>query len=164
MSAGCVEFGTVILPGDVDISPDPVILNSGFSVKCCFKPVTVKLQSPDPVRRMSHNVRDGLHRCVFRRFDDYFVVYVPDDPVPAEILHRVRQQVSADGLNDVFHYFRAVGFHAAPVLLRVCTEIGDAFAAELVFFQHRLEINQMTTGGKGDEEGTGAVGENKSGE
>ena len=55
-----------------------------------------------------------------------------DDEAVPEVFHSVAEDVPADGLDDIFHKFRPVGFDALPFLCGSYTFIGDAFPAELI--------------------------------
>ena len=70
-------------------------------------------------------------------------MYVADDPVLAEVLHRVRQQIPADGLDDVFDEFRAVAFEAFPFFRGAGSFVGDALSAVFVDFDLRIRIGSV---------------------
>ena len=61
-----------------------------------------------------------------------------DDKAVTESLHSIAEDVTADGLNDILHEFRSVGFNAFPLLRRVNTFIVDGFSAELIGANPRL--------------------------
>ena len=44
----------------------------------------------------------------------------------------ITEDVSADGLDDIHHEFRSVGFNAFPFLLRANAFVGDGFSTELI--------------------------------
>lgn len=49
-------------------------------------------------------------------FDDQLIVDVTDDEAVPKSLHGVAEDVAADGLDDVLHELRTVGFDAFPFL------------------------------------------------
>ena len=49
-------------------------------------------------------------------FDDQLIVDVTDDEAVPKSLHGVTEDVAADGLDDVLHELRTVGFDAFPFL------------------------------------------------
>ena len=68
-----------------------------------------------------------------------------DDEAVSESLHGKAENISADGLNDVLHKLRSVGFDAFPLLCRSNTFVGDGFAAILVFSDTGLHVGEQAT-------------------
>ena len=77
---------------------------------------------------------------------------VSDDEAVPESFHGVAEDIPADGLDDVFHEFRPVGFDALPFLCGTYAFIGDRFPTELIDPDPGLDIGQPPAGGKLDEE------------
>lgn len=77
---------------------------------------------------------------------------VSDDETVPEGFHGVAEDIPADGLDDIFHEFRPVGFDALPFLCGSHTFIGDGFPTELIDPDPGLDIGQPPAGGKLDEE------------
>lgn len=75
---------------------------------------------------------DGIKINAGITFDDEFVMDMADDKAVAEGLHGIAEDIPADGLHDVLHEFRTVGFDAFPFLRGADANVGDGFAAELV--------------------------------
>lgn len=65
---------------------------------------------------------------------------VSDDEAVREGLHSIAEDVAADGLDDILHELRSVGFDAFPLLSRAYTFIGDGFSTELVCANPGLHI------------------------
>lgn len=77
---------------------------------------------------------------------------VSDNKAVAESLHSIAENIAADGLHDVLHELRTVGFGAFPFLRRSDTFIGNGFAAELILTNAGFHIREPATGGKLDKE------------
>lgn len=84
---------------------------------------------------------------------------VPDDETVTECLHGVAEDIPADGLHDILHELRTVGFYAFPFLGGAYPFIGDGFSAELVLAHPGLHIGEKPAGWKPDEEHTALVEE-----
>lgn len=76
---------------------------------------------------------------------------VSDDEGVLEGFHSIAEYVAADGLDDILHELRTVGFDAFPFLCGSNTFISYGFAAELILTNTRLHIGQKATRGKLDE-------------
>lgn len=63
-----------------------------------------------------------------------------DDEAMPEGFHSITEDVAADGLDDILHEFRPVGFNALPLLGGAYTFIGDGFSAELIGADAGLHI------------------------
>ena len=61
---------------------------------------------------------------------------VSDDEGVLEGFHSIAEYVAADGLDDILHELRTVGFDAFPLFCRANAFIGDGFSAEI---QKKLE-------------------------
>jgi len=75
-----------------------------------------------------------------------------DDAEVPEVFHGEGENVPAQGLGQVFHELRAVGFLTGPALLRVQAQEGDALPAVLVLFQPGLRVGQAAAGGEAGKE------------
>lgn len=67
-----------------------------------------------------------------------------DDKTVPEGLHGTAENVAADGLDDILHEFRTVGFNAFPFLCRTDAFICDGFPAEPVLTDTGFYIGQVT--------------------
>lgn len=65
--------------------------------------------------------------------------------------HGVSQDIPTDGLDDVFHEFRAVRFDSAPFFLTVDAHVGNGLTAELIYFNPRFHVGQFPAGRQRDE-------------
>lgn len=93
-----------------------------------------------PVRGSAHLFTDDFPVNSGITFDDQFIMDVSDDEAVPEGLHSIAEDVAADGLDDILHELRSVGFDAFPLLSRAYTFIGDGFSTELVCADPRLHI------------------------
>lgn len=84
---------------------------------------------------------------------------VSDDEAMPESFHSAAENVPADGLDDIFHEFRPVGFDALPFLCGSYTFIGDGFSAELIDPDAGLYVRKPPAGGKLDEEHSALIKE-----
>ena len=66
--------------------------------------------------------------------------------------HGVAEDVPADGLDDVLHELRAVGFDSLPFLRRSDAHVGDGFSAEAVLSDPWLHVGKHPAGWELDEE------------
>ena len=67
-----------------------------------------------------------------------------DDETVFEGLHGIAENVAADGLDDILHELRTVGFNAFPFLCRADAFIGDGFTAEPVLTDTGFYICQIS--------------------
>lgn len=74
------------------------------------------------------------------------------DEAVGEVPHCEAEKIPADGLHDILHEFRTVGFDAFPLLCGSNIHVGDRFAAILVFTDTGLNVGEHSAGGKLDEE------------
>ena len=77
---------------------------------------------------------------------------VTDDEAVPKSLHGVAEDVAADGLDDVLHELRTVGFDAFPFLRGANAPVGDGFSAELVLTDPGLHIGEIPAGREANEE------------
>ena len=89
---------------------------SVFFVKIGLVAVGTEQDVRHPVRRSAHLFADGFQIDTGIAFDDQFIMDMPDDKAVAEGLHGIAEDVAADGLDDVLHELRTVGFDAFPFL------------------------------------------------
>lgn len=132
---------------------------SVFFVKLCFVAVGAEQDIRHPFRRPSHLFADCFQINAGAAFDYKFIVDVSDDEAVPEVFHSVAEDVPADGLDDIFHKFRPVGFNAFPFLCGTYAFIGDRFPAELIDPDPGLDIGQPPAGGKLDEEHSALIKE-----
>ena len=114
--------------------PGAAIFMSVFFIKIGFVPIGAEQDVRHPVRRSAHLLTDHIQVNIRAAFDDdQLIMNVTDDEAVPECFHGVAEDIAADGLDDVFHELRTVGFDTFPFLCRSNTFIGDGFAAILVF-------------------------------
>ncbi len=77
---------------------------------------------------------------------------VSDDEGVLEGFHSIAEYVAADGLDDILHELRTVGFDAFPLFCRANAFIGDGFSAELIGTEPEFHICKPASGGELDEE------------
>lgn len=63
-----------------------------------------------------------------------------DDSVIVEVCHGIAEKIPADGLYDILHKFRTVGFDPSPFLLGISAIVGDGFGAVLAESHFRFHI------------------------
>lgn len=93
-----------------------------------------------PVRGSAHLFAEDFQVNSGVAFDNQFIMDVPDNEAVPEGLHSIAEDVAADGLNDILHEFRTIGFDAFPFLCRSHAFIGDGFSAELIGADPGLHI------------------------
>ena len=103
-----------------------------LAVPLCLIPISPEKDVRHPVRGSSHLFADGFQIDAGVTFDDQFIVDVTNDEAVAEGFHSIAKDVAADGLDDILHELRTVGFYAFPFLCRAYTFVGDGFSAELI--------------------------------
>lgn len=67
-----------------------------------------------------------------------------DNETVPEGLHSITENVAADGLDNILHEFRPVGFDAFPLLCRAHAFIGDGFSAELIGTDPGFHIGKLS--------------------
>ena len=117
---------------------------SVFFIKTGFVAVGAEKDVRHPVRRSAHLLANHTQVNVRAAFDDQFIMNVTDDKAVPESLHGVTEDVAADGLNDVLHELRTVGFDAFPFLCGSDSFIGDGFAAILVFSDTGFHVGEQS--------------------
>ena len=122
--------------------PGAAIFMSVFFIKISFVSVCSKQDVRHPVRGSAHLLTYGFQVNAGIAFDDQFIMNVTDDKAVPERFHGVAENVAADGLDDILHEFRSVGFNAFPLLRRANTFIGDGFSAELIDTDAGLHIRE----------------------
>ena len=95
-----------------------------------------------PVRGSAHLFTDHFQANIGAAFDDQFIMDVTDDKAVPQSFHGVAEDVAANGLDDVLHELRTVGFDAFPFLCGADSFIGDGFAAVLIFADTGLHIGE----------------------
>ena len=99
--------------GDV---PGAAIFMSVLFIKFCFVSVSAKQYVRYPVRGSAHLFADSFQVNAGAAFNDQLIVDMSDDEAVPEGFHGVAEDIPADGLNDIFHKFRPVGFDTFPFL------------------------------------------------
>lgn len=89
---------------------------SVFFIKIGLVAVGTEQDVRHPVRRSAHLLTDHIQVNIRAAFDDQLIMNVTNDEEVSESLHGVTEDVAADGLNDVLHEFRTIGFDALPFL------------------------------------------------
>ena len=106
---------------------------SVFFIKIGLIAVGTEQDVRHPVRRSAHLLADRIQVNVRTAFDNQLIMNMTDDKAVPECFHGVTEDVTADGLNNVLHELRTVGFDAFPFLCGFDSFVGDGFAAILVF-------------------------------
>ena len=89
---------------------------SVFFVKIGLVAVGAEKDVRHPIRRSAHLFTDHIQVNIRAAFDDQLIMNMTDDEAMTESLHGIAEDVTADGLNDVLHKLRTVGFDAFPFL------------------------------------------------
>lgn len=118
---------------------------SVFFVKQCFVSIGAEQDVWHPVRRSAHLLTDHIQVNIRAAFDNQLIMNMTDDEAVPECLHGVAEDVAADGLNDVFHKLRTVGFDAFPFLCCSDSFVGDGLSAILVFSDTGLHVGEQAT-------------------
>lgn len=98
----------------------------------CLISVRPKQDVRHPVRGYSYLFTDDFPVNSGIAFDDQFIMDMTDNETVPKGIHSIAEDVVADGLDDILHEFRSVGFNAFPLLCRAHAFIGDGFSAELI--------------------------------
>ena len=96
--------------------PGAAIFMSVFLIKIGFVAVGAEQDVRHPVRGFAHLLADHIQVNVRAAFDDQLIMNVADNEAVAESFHSVAEDVAADGLDDVLHELRTIGFDAFPFL------------------------------------------------
>ena len=89
---------------------------SVFFVKIGLVAVGAEKDVWHPIRRSAHLFTDHIQVNIRAAFDDQLIMNMTDDEAMTESLHGVTENVAANGLDDVLHELRTVGFDAFPFL------------------------------------------------
>ena len=89
---------------------------SVFFIKIGLVAVGTEQDVRHPVRRSAHLLTDRIQVNVRAASDDQLIMNMTDDEAVPESLHGVTEDVTADGLDDVLHELRTIGFDAFPFL------------------------------------------------
>ena len=98
------------------IEPGAAIFMSVFFIKAGFVAVGAEKDVRHPVRRSAHLLANHTQVNVRTTFDDQLIMNMTDDEAVPESFHGVTEDVAADGLDDVLHELRTIGFDAFPFL------------------------------------------------
>ena len=118
---------------------------SVFFIKAGFVAVSAEQDVRHPVRRSAHLLTDHIQVNITAAFDDQLVMNVTDDEAVPESLHGVAEDVAADGLDDVLHELRTVGFDTFPLFCGSNAFIGYGFSTILVFSDTGLHVGEQAT-------------------
>lgn len=113
---------------------------SVFFIKFCLVSVGAEQDVRHPVRRPSHLITDRLQVNSGVAFNNQFIMDVPDNKAVPERLHGVAEDVATNGLDDILHELRTIGFNAFPLLCRPHAFISDGLSAELIRTDPGLHI------------------------
>ena len=116
---------------------------SVFFVKIGLVAIGAEQDVRQPFRRSAHLLTDHIQVNIRAAFDDQFVMNVTDDEAVPERFHGVTEDVPADGLDDVLHELRTVGFDTFPLFCGANSFIGYRFAALLVFSDTGLHVGEQ---------------------
>ena len=116
---------------------------SVFFIKIGLVAVGAEQDIRHPVRRSAHLLTDCIQVNVRAAFDDQLIMNMTDDEAVPESLHGIAEDVTADGLDDVFHKLRTVRFDTFPLFCGSNTFIGDGFATILVFSDSWLHVGKQ---------------------
>ena len=105
--------------------PGAAIFMSVLFIKFGLVAVGAEQDVRHPVRGSAHLFTDSFEIDAGITFDDQFIMDMSDDEAVPESFHGVAEDVSADGLHDVLHKLRTVGFDAFPFLCGSNAFIGD---------------------------------------
>ena len=124
--------------------PGAAVFMSVFFIKIGLVAVGTKQDIRHPVRRSAHLLADCIQVNLRTAFDNQLIMNMTDDETVPESLHGIAEDVAADGLNDVLHKLRTVGFDAFPFLCCSDPFVGDGFAATLIFSDTWLHVGEKT--------------------
>lgn len=116
---------------------------SVFFVKIVLIAVGAEQDVRHPVRRSAHLLANHIQVNIRTAFDDQFIVNVSYYEAVPESLHGVTEDVTADGLDDVLHELRTVGFDTFPLLSGADSFISYGFASILVFSDAGLHVGEQ---------------------
>ena len=116
---------------------------SVFFIKICFVAVGTEQDVRHPVRRSAHLLTDHIQVNIRAAFDDQFIMNMTDDEAVPECFHGVTEDVAADGLDDILHELRTVGFDTFPLFCGADSFIGYRFAAILIFSDTGLHVGEQ---------------------
>ena len=123
--------------------PGAAIFMSVFFIKIGLIPIGAEQDVRHPVRRSAHLLTDHIQVNIRAAFDDQLIMNMTDDEAVPESFHSVAKDVAADGLDDILHKLRTIGFDTFPLLCGSNSLIGDEFAAILVFSDTGFHVGQQ---------------------
>lgn len=88
------------------------LLLSVLTVPGSFISIRPEQNIRHPVRGSAHLFTDSFQVNSGIAFNDQFIMDVTNDEAVPESFHGIAKNVAADGLDDIFHKFRSVGFDA----------------------------------------------------
>lgn len=98
--------------------PEAAIILSVFLIKIGLVAIGSEQDIRHPVRGSAHLLADHFQINSGVTFDDKFIVDVADDKAVAESLHSIAEDVTADGLDDILHELRFIGFDAQKAKMK----------------------------------------------
>ena len=96
--------------------PGAAIFVLVFFIKTGFVAVGAEKDVRHPVWRFAHLLTDRIQVNVRTAFDDQLIMNMADDEAVPERFQSEKEDVAADGLDDVLYEFRTVRFDAFPFL------------------------------------------------
>lgn len=96
--------------------PGAAFFMSVFFIKAGLITISTEQDVRHPVRRSAHLLTDHIQVNIWAAFDNQLIMNVTDDEAVPESFHGVAKDVAADGLDDILHELRTVGFDAFPFL------------------------------------------------
>ena len=116
---------------------------SVFFIKAGLVAVGTEQNVRHPVWRSAHLLTDHIQVNIRVALDYQLIMNMTDDEAVPERFHGVTEDVPADGLDDVLHELRTVGFDTFPLFCRANSFIGYRFAAILVFSDAWLHVGEQ---------------------
>jgi len=116
---------------------------SVFFIKIGLVAVGAEQDVWHPVRRSAHLLTDYIQVNISVAFDDQLIMNVTDDEAVPESFHGIAEDVAADGLDDILHELRTIGFDTFPFLCGSNTFVGDGLSAILVYSDARFHVREQ---------------------
>ena len=117
-------------------------------IKVTFVPIGTERKPLCPRWSSTHHLADFRYICIYRAFDDKFIVHVTANPIIPQCPHSRAENIPADRLNDVLHELRSVAFNALPLLRCTNALVSDGFAAELILADTGLDVGNPSRSGR----------------
>lgn len=121
-------------------------------IKVTFVPIGTERKPLCPRWSSTHHLADFRYICIYRAFDDKFIVHVTANPIIPQCPHSRAENIPADRLNDVLHELRSVAFNALPLLRCTNALVSDGFAAELILADTGLDVGKPSAARQRDKQ------------